>query len=70
MSSVVHTSGRLLLPFKPNARAFLFADFVSDLMIPCGTAGTCSQLASAVAEVDANVAEMARPQISAALAGF
>jgi beta-lactamase family protein len=64
-------AGRALIPFKRSGsivkQAYVFADFVNDLLIPCAPGSGCTAEANAGGNLGKTVAEAARPTIHAAL---
>jgi len=65
-------TGRMLIPFRTGAgkikqHAYLFGDFVNDLVVPCALGSGCAAEANAGALLSGVVAEEARTEIHAAL---
>jgi Beta-lactamase enzyme family len=64
-------TGWMSIPFKPQARSFLFGDYVNDKMINCPSgSSSCTGLNNAGNEDLANAAEAARGTINQALASW
>ncbi len=69
------TAGRILIPFMDpshniNKKAYLYGDFVNDLVIPCAPGSGCPAEIKAGNMISAAVAEAARTTIRAALMGW
>jgi hypothetical protein len=64
-------AGRVLIPFKSSGQvvkhAYLFGDFVNDLVIPCAPGSGCTAENNAGSNLGRTAAQAARPIIHAAL---
>lgn len=64
-------AGRVLIPFKRSGQvvqqAYVFGDFVNDLVIPCAIGSGCTAATNAGSNLGKTAAETARPTIHAAL---